>query len=416
MWEGKQKTASVSFMVLEPGTDATEVHLEADPVDRAADLAEQAFRMMLKGEDPTHYFRADEFGRYQPCYVAMLDALEEDGAEAARAVLMRFAAQDGEIGALRVVDPALHKYSWTVGELYSAEFPEPRYIVPGLLPSGLAALGARPKIGKSWMGLQISVAVGTGGMVFNQQVSKGKVLYLALEDSPRRMKKRLQKQASPANADIRFEFGWKPLLEEGMSELVREIDKYRYTLVVVDTLARALGYLDPNKQAEMNVHLGVLQRTAVDRNMTILLIDHHRKNNGGNSDVVDDLIGATAKSGVLDVAMGLYRERGEKNATLQVTGRDIDERELAMRFDRDTGCWQCLGDAAEVGISEKEKKILEVIAKMGAPTYRELIDMTGQDRGNCFKLIQELIVKGKVRQIDGRPARYMLVMEKEAEE
>lgn len=412
MWEGKQKTTPVSFMVLEPGATVEDARPEVE-ADQAAELAEQAFRMMLKGEDPTRYFHDEEMGRYRACYEAMVDALADDGAEAARAVLMRFAAQDGEIGALRVVDPALHKYSWTVGELYNAEFPEPRYIVPGLLPSGLAALGARPKIGKSWMGLQISVAVGTGGMVFNQQVSKGKVLYLALEDSPRRMKKRLQKQVALESADIRFEFGWKPLLEEGMGDLIREIDRHRYTLVVVDTLARALGYLDPNKQAEMNVHLGVLQRTAVDRNMTILLIDHHRKNNGGNSDVVDDLIGATAKSGVLDVAMGLYRERGEKNATLKVTGRDIDERELAMRFDRDTGCWQCLGDSVQVVTSEHEQAILDAINKLGAPSHREIADVTGQERSNCFRRIQELIVKGKARQVDGRPVRYILATNEE---
>jgi hypothetical protein len=182
-------------------------------------------------------------------------------------------------------------------------------------------------------------------------------------------------------------------------------------LVVVDTLARALGFVDPNKAAEMNVYLGALQRAAVDRNMTILLIDHHRKNGGESSDVIDDLIGATAKAGVLDVALGLYRKRGEKNATLKVTGRDIEERELAMHFERERGCWECLGDAETIVSSEQEKALLEAIGKLGAPSYRELTDVTGQDRGNCFKRIQDLIVKGKVRQLDGRPARYLLVRE-----
>lgn len=150
-----------------------------------------------------------------------------------------------------------------------------------------------------------------------------------------------------------------------MDQLLRAIDYHRYELVIVDTLARALGYVDPNKAADMNLHLGTLQRAAVDRNMTILLIDHHRKNGGEGSDVIDDLLGATAKAGVLDVAWGLYRKRGEKTATLKLTGRDIEERELAMRFDRQTGCWECLGDAAEIIASEQEQAVLDALKKLG---------------------------------------------------
>ena len=91
-----------------------------------------------------------------------------------------------------------------------------------------------------------------------------------------------------------------------------------------------------------------------------------------------------------------------------MTGRDIEERKLAMRFDRQTGCWECLGDAETIVSSEHERAILEAISKLGAPSYREITDVTGQDRGNCFRRIQELIAKGKLRQIEGRPARYLL--------
>lgn len=386
------------------------------PEGKAADLADTAFRMLLRGEDPEPYFQAEEMGPYGACYREMLAAYDEaepdQAIAAARAVLLRYSRADADYSFFTATDPALGKRSWYVSELYQTEFPEPRYLIPDLLPAGLAALGARPKIGKSWLGLQISVAVGTGGRIFDQPVQKGRVLYLALEDSARRMKQRLLKQGAPEAANVRFEFAWRPLLEGGMDELIDEIRIGRYSLVVVDTLARAMGYLDPNKAAEMNVYLGALQRVAVDRNMTILLIDHHRKGNGGdNSDVIDDLIGATAKAGVLDVAMGLYRARGEKNATLKLTGRDIEERELAMHFDRETGCWECLGDAGEIVSSEHEQVILEAIAKLGAPAHKEIADATGQDRSNCFRRIQGLIDKGKIKQIDGRPARFVLVAE-----
>jgi hypothetical protein len=393
--------------------------VERDEEIRLLDEADSAFGMLLRSEDPEPMYPVGSLGPYSNCYREMLAAYDAAYAEtndadraaaAARSVLLGHVAQDPEhFAGLRTVDWSPRpRRGWSVAELYAAEFPEPNYLVPGLLPSGLAALAARPKIGKSWMALQVAVAVGVGGQVFGEQTKRGRVLYLALEDSIRRMKLRLQKQGAPEAANVCFEFSWQPFLQGGLDQLLRAIDYHRYGLVIVDTLARALGYVDPNKAADMNLHLGTLQRAAVDRNMTILLIDHHRKNGGENSDVIDDLLGATAKAGVLDVAWGLYRKRGEKTATLKLTGRDIEERELAMRFERQTGCWECLGDAAEIIASEQEQAVLDALKKLGAPTIRELAEVTGQDRSNCFRRVQELIMKGKARQVDGYPARFMV--------
>lgn len=376
-------------------------------------LARTAINLILDGKNPNRYIVPVTLGYFAELYEEMLAAYEVDGVEGARVTFQRYAEEDEEIAALRSADPALQRRIWTVHDLYTTDFPEPRFVVPGILPSGLVALGARPKIGKSWMGLQLSVAVGTGGEFFSYQLDRGKVLYLAFEDSPRRMRTRLQKQGSPASADITFGFSWRPLTSEGTADLVAAIDRDQYTLVVVDTLARSLGFVDPNKQAEMNLHLGVLQRIAIDRNMTILLIDHHRKGNGGDGDVIDDLIGATSKSGVVDAALGLYRNRGERNAKLKITGRDIEESELAVQFDRDTGKWICLGDSETIVNSEQEEAILQTIGEMGAPSHKEIMDATGQDRGNSYRRIQELIHRGTLKKITGNPIRYMLCVEEE---
>ena len=77
------------------------------------------------------------------------------------------------------------KTRWTIEELAKAEFAPPRWAVPGIVPVGLSSLAGRPKLGKSWLALQIAVAVGCGGRLFDLKIDPGKVLYLALEDSPR---------------------------------------------------------------------------------------------------------------------------------------------------------------------------------------------------------------------------------------
>jgi len=367
-----------------------------------------AINSLLNGK-PNPYMVSAALGRFGALYDAMVAAFDQDGLEGARQVFLLYANEDPEVAALRPTDPALaQRRSWSVSDLYETEFPEQKFTIPGILPAGLAALGARPKIGKSWMALQLSVAVGTGGTFFNEQAERGKVLYLAFEDSPRRMRNRLQKQGAPVGADVTFGFAWRPLIGGGTADLIAAIERDHYSLIVIDTLARALGFVDPNKQAEMNLHLGALQRIAVDQDITILLIDHHRKGNGGDGDVIDDLIGATSKSGVLDVAIGLYRSRGERSATFKLTGRDIEERELAIQFDRESGRWECLGDQEAVRNSAEDDAIVEAVGLLGAPTLREITDYTHMDRSKVYRRLQNLIFAKQIRQVDGSPTRYIV--------
>ncbi|MCB0195561.1 MAG: AAA family ATPase, partial [Anaerolineae bacterium] len=98
------------------------------------------------------------------------------------------------------------KTTWTMKELLEAEFTDPEWIIPGILPlGGLAILAGRPKLGKSWLALQWALATGNGGRVFGEQVRKCKVLYLALEDSPRRLKSRIKKQIEKESASLDLE-------------------------------------------------------------------------------------------------------------------------------------------------------------------------------------------------------------------
>jgi len=76
-----------------------------------------------------------------------------------------------------------HKSRWELFELYAADFPEPRWAVRATIPIGLSSLSGRPKLGKSWLVLQLAHAVGTGGRFLGMLVDKGKALVIALEDS-----------------------------------------------------------------------------------------------------------------------------------------------------------------------------------------------------------------------------------------
>src|SRR5215203_3009482 len=82
----------------------------------------------------------------------------------------------------------------SAAELRRKEFPPIRYVVPGYIGEGCTLLAGRPKLGKSWLMLDVGLAVAAGRICLGEtQCEKGEVLYLALEDNERRLQCRIDK-------------------------------------------------------------------------------------------------------------------------------------------------------------------------------------------------------------------------------
>lgn len=292
------------------------------------------------------------------------------------------------------------KTTWTAAELIGADFPAPRWAVPNLLPVGLGLLGGRPKIGKSWLALQIAVAVGTGGMVFDRSVSPGKVLYLALEDSPRRLKNRLVAQDAPSKAAITFHTVWRTLGDGGFVALQEELTRVDYRLAVIDTFSRIAGRADQRDAAEMTMMIGELQALAMNKDMCVLVIDHHRKVSGPDPSPIDDLLESTAKPAVADVVLGLYRQQGKAEKLLKGQGRDVEEIDLLLSWDAKLCCWQLLGNADDVRKDTNRGQVLSAIRDLlengQIPTTQRIARYLNKEASHISRELGELLATGKV--------------------
>lgn len=293
------------------------------------------------------------------------------------------------------------------------EWPDLVWAIPGLLPTGLTVLAGRPKLGKSYLALQIAQAVAAGGVALGQRVQAGPILYLALEDPGRRLKERMKQQdwrmGLPADFMIlgQFEEQLGYLQNGGGERLAARIANAKYRLVVIDTLSKALAG-DQLDMEVMNLAFAPIHRMSHDLNCATMIIDHHRKP-GMASNMVDDIMGSTAKAASADTVWGLYRERGKAGARLSVTGRDIEERNLALTMDwGQTYCWHLEGDADEIAATERFDEILVVLATVASGmSNKEVAEATGQDKANTYKRLQILAGKGQVRRIkDGRGVLY----------
>ena len=117
---------------------------------------------------------------------------------------------------------------------------------PGVIPEGLFLIAARPKMGKSWLMLNLAVAVAAGGRALGQiSVHGGDVLYLALEDTPRRLHLRLVtmlEDGAEAPERLALQTAWPRLDVGGLDGIAAWLGNHRDArLVVVDTLAKVRG-------------------------------------------------------------------------------------------------------------------------------------------------------------------------------
>ncbi len=292
--------------------------------------------------------------------------------------------------------------SWTAAQLLAADFPEPQWAVPGIIPTGLTFLAGRPKVGKSWLALQTAIAVGTGGRVLDRQVTQGRVLYLALEDNARRLKERALKQGMPDYATVRFETVWPRFTDGGLDDLYTAIRDDGITLAIVDTLGRALGRADQSDLADMTDLVGGLQEFAVTHDIAVLVLDHHRKPSGYEGNPIDDIVGSTAKSAVADAALGLFTQQGKRGATLKVTGRDVEWQDLVLGWDAVTCCWQYEGTTEEVELMGRRGDVLAVLQEHYPEmlTADEIAKLCRMQRANVVPLLNDLTNEGYAERIE----------------
>lgn len=304
-------------------------------------------------------------------------------------------------------------------DILAEEFPPVPFIIPEYLPPGLAFISGKPKIGKSWLVLQIALSVATGGKALGKDVRQGRVLYLALEDSKRRLQDRMRKQGWDRAAASQVDFYLFDEFHEeigalnagGGKKLLAHIESQRYALVIVDTFSRSFRG-DQLKTDEMTDAISPIQSHAVNSNYVFLVVDHMPKNTGQGTDPIAHIYGATGKAGVIDTGWGLYKEQGKHGAKLHVVGRETEEKILQLSFSKNDFYWQCDGDAYEIQITENKREILEALQEMGKVRAKDIAEALNKDLSNILKSLNDLCNAG-LAQKEGN--RYSLPIDGQEE-
>ena len=287
-------------------------------------------------------------------------------------------------------------------DLRRREFPAIRYVVPGYIAEGCTILAGRPKLGKSWLVLDMGLAVATGSTCLGGiQCEQGDVLYLALEDNERRLQKRIDKVLGPLHdwpESFEYATEW-PRASDGGVERIEEwiLSAGNPRLIIVDVLAmfRPTSSRSDNQYEADYLAIKGLQALASQYNVAVVIVTHTRKS-GSEVDPFEKVSGTLGLSGGADTTMVL--DRDGNGATIYGRGRDIEEIESAVEFDRLTCRWRVQGTASEVRRSDERSEILTILDDATEPlSPTDLAALTNKKNGTIRKLLHSMMGAGQVR-------------------
>jgi hypothetical protein len=248
----------------------------------------------------------------------------------------------------------------STSSIMDAATPPMRWIVPDYVGEGLTILGGRQKAGKSWLAMNWAIAVAVGGVAMGTVAcEQGDVLYVDTENGARRVRLRIDAlypdQAQRPDLSRLEWMNEAPSLGE---RLIEALDDWRSSvirprLVVIDAAQKP----DWKAAASDTAALPKLQRWATTHGMAVVWLHRMRK-------AADPLVALGGSGGVFGFADAtLLLDRDAAGSSLQMRGRDGDDRHSALRFA--AGVWALTGEAPGVRRSDDRMKIIEVIDAAG---------------------------------------------------
>lgn len=265
--------------------------------------------------------------------------------------------------------------SIAASDLQTAKIDPPEWLIPDVLPQGLAILCASSKVGKSWMAMQMCLAISRGKEFLDYASNQAGCLYLALEDGIFRLKDRLNKVLDGGKAPSNFYLSIKANGLDGglIKQLDEEFEEHPdIKLIIIDTLQKVRGSAKKDEIAYATDYreLGALKEYADNKRICIFLV-HHLRKMADENDVFNMISGSNGIMGVCDTIFIIYKKkRQDENAVLFMTGRDIRQQDVVVHFDETKYRWEMVGTAEE---EERKRKKREYENNPIVKTVKDLL-------------------------------------------
>jgi DNA-binding transcriptional ArsR family regulator len=298
-----------------------------------------------------------------------------------------------------VVNGAALPHVVTGAELYAGRVVRLRPLIEGLIWDGLTMIVAKPKAGKSWLMLQCAVDIAGGPAVSGvTALDHGPVLYGAFEEPEARTMVRLRKLAPAGDwaENLHFVYDLLPLMGGGAEQLKTLVGQLRPRMVVLDTLTALIkggGKRESDVFRSQYAEVSVVRKIAEDSHTAVVLVHHARK--GMADSAVESVAGTGGIAAAVDTLWCLKR-KPEGEATLEVIGREAEEKTFALRFDQEPFGWRVLGDDAAQLLNAERRQVLELLREEGAFSPAQIAAELAKSRPAVRMLLKRMLEDNQV--------------------
>jgi len=283
----------------------------------------------------------------------------------------------------------------TAEEIMQGNYQAPAAVIADMIHVGLTVLAGPPKIGKSFLGTQMAIAVATGAPLFGTQkiARPGKIAYFSLEESAAQVSGKLNKLHAGARNKRLSDIGYYYQMETlpgAVDDLRKVIEHTAPTMVIIDSYTSIAGQTGRNDDIVTKDyrHIKLLSDLGKEMDVAIVLIHHLKKQSRGDT-FTDAFAGTGGLTRAAD-CLAKIEPDGEV-FLLEGKGREIPEYSFAMRKDfRDGTGWYIVaaGDAAKA--TEAREDIFELLKDEGAHTPSDIARKLGKNGGTVRRLLKKM--------------------------
>lgn len=241
------------------------------------------------------------------------------------------------------VDPADERSRWNFLSLDDVEaLPSPKWLVPGVLTEGsLAAIYGAPESGKSFLAVDMSMAVASGIDWHGRQVERGGVLYIAAEGAPGLGKRfrawKMDRCAQGRRFDLhlmRDDLNLAAEKDGGARAFAQAVadELGPLRLVVIDTLNQTAAGADENSAKDMGRYIASMKLLRNATGAAVVVVHHSGK------DLGKGMRGSSALLGAMDTTVEVERASDGRSIKVAVKKQKDAERESPMRFNMEKVC------------------------------------------------------------------------------
>jgi len=300
---------------------------------------------------------------------------------------------------------------FSAAELLAESFPEPDWVLPGLLPLGLTLMLGPTTLDKTALALGLALAVSSGTPILDMApAAPSAVLYIALEENPRLLQHRLRAMLSNGTSPGTLD-PWTdcPALDAGgMRDLVAWVrERHDPRLIAID----AMPGIMPSTFARLPAHdregATLAAFALLARRLQVAVLVLHHRHVARAEDINSVLSGRSALSRAADAVLILEPSRGHQHAILHVAGPGVLPHRLGLAWDSTTRSWIEAGLPAEPPLSETRQAILSALRSAPGPLQpRDIAAATGLNSVTVRGHLRKMARAGQV--LSHGPGRYAL--------